>query len=173
MVLLVFHQQPISNQIDPLILSCSVSHMLAASASTPNTTPHLHTTAPGVWHGVAEGMDAARKAIQQGQLAQAESILIELLEFAPVEIKAWKLLAKTQRHLGHIEAGIQSAMRALNLQNTDIEATPLASITIANLLWQQHEYDEAREMLALLLQQQPNQVEWLNLQQQWNMEHAA
>jgi len=154
--------------------------MLPASASTPNTTRSSRhsTTAPGLWHGVAEGMELAKKAIAQGQLAQAESILTELLEFAPVEIKAWKLLAQTQRHLGHIEAGIASAMRALRLQNTDIEALPLASITIARLLWTQHEYDEARQMIALLIEQNPpdnnpKHAEWLQLQQQWNLEHVA
>jgi len=128
--------------------------MLAASASTPNITQSSRqsNTSPGSWHGVAEGMDSAKEAIRQGDLAQAEVILTELLEFAPVEIKAWKLLAKTQRHLGHIEAGISSAKRALQLQNTDIEALPLASITIARLLWQQHEYDDARAMIALLME---------------------
>jgi len=146
--------------------------MLAASASTPNITQASHHSSPTTvaWHGVAEGMNAARAAIKQNDLAQAERILTELLEFAPVEIKAWKLLAKTQRHLGHIEAGINSAMRALRLQNTDVEAVPLASITIAKLLWDQHEYDEARQMIALLLEQQPDNSEWLDLQQQWNME---
>ncbi|MBL4774435.1 MAG: tetratricopeptide repeat protein [Mariprofundus sp.] len=118
-------------------------------------------------------MAAAREAIKQGDLAQAEHLLTELLEFAPVEIKAWKLLAKTQRHLGHIEAGINSAMRALRLQNTDIEAVPLASITIAQLLWDQHEYDEAKRMIALLLEQQPDNAEYFDLQQQWNMEQTT
>ncbi|MDQ6970749.1 MAG: hypothetical protein Q9M16_09585 [Mariprofundus sp.] len=149
--------------------------MLAASASTPNITQASHQSSPaaGNWHGVSEAMDAARQAIQRADLAQAENILTELLEFAPVEIKAWKLLAKTQRHLGHIEAGISSAKRALQLQNSDIEAMPLASITIAQLLWQQHEYDEARDMIALLIEQQPDNAEWLELQYQWDSEHRT
>ncbi len=149
--------------------------MLAASASTPNITQSSRqsNTSPGSWHGVAEGMDSAKEAIRQGDLAQAEVILTELLEFAPVEIKAWKLLAKTQRHLGHIEAGISSAKRALQLQNTDIEALPLASITIARLLWQQHEYDDARAMIALLIEQQPDNAVWLELQYQWDLEHRT
>jgi len=148
--------------------------MLAASPSAPNITQASHHSSPttAAWHGVAEGMTAAREAIQKSDLAQAERLLIELLEFAPVEIRAWKLLAKTQRHLGHIEAGIASATRALRLQNTDIEAVPLASVTIATLLWDQHEYDEARQMIALLLMQQPDNSEWLDLQQQWGMEQA-
>ena len=146
--------------------------MLAASASTPNTSQASHRSAQPqtAWHGVTEGMTAAREAINKGNLAQAEHLLTELLEFAPVEIKAWKLLAKTQRHLGHIEAGIISATRALRLQNTDIEAVSLASITIARLLWDQHEYDEAKQMIALLLEQQPDNAEYLDVQQQWDRE---
>jgi len=149
--------------------------MLAASASTPNITQasRYSRTTSGNWHGVAEGMDSAKNAIRQGDLAQAEVILIELLEFAPVEIQAWKLLAKTQRYLGHIDAGISSAKRALQLQNADIEALPLASITIARLLWEQHEYEDAKAMIALLIEQQPDNAEWLELQYQWDLEHRA
>ncbi len=147
--------------------------MLAASASTPNTihASNSHTATSTGWHGVAEGMDSAKRAIRNGDLAQAELILTELLNFAPVEIRAWKLLAKTQRHLGHIEEGINSAHRALQLQNTNIEDVPLASVTIARLLWQQHEYDYARQMIASLLEQQSDNEELLELQQQWNREH--
>jgi len=147
--------------------------MLASSASTPNTTQASNSNAATAvgWHGVAEGMQSAINAIQNGDLAQAELILTELLHFAPVEIRAWKLLAKTQRHLGHIEEGIISARRALQLQNTNIEDVPLASITIAKLLWEQHEYDYARLMIASLLEQQGDNPELLDLQQQWNREH--
>jgi len=147
--------------------------MLAASASTPNTTQdsNSHTATPAGWHGVAEGMESAKVAIRNGDLPQAELILTELLNFAPVEVRAWKLLAKTQRHLGHIEEGINSAHRALQLQNTKIEDVPLVSITIAKLLWEQHEYDYARQMIASLLEQQSDNAELLELQQQWNREH--
>ncbi len=149
--------------------------MLAASASTPNTTQSSHhsTTTAGSWHGVAEAINAAREAIKNDDLAQAESILIELIEFAPVEIRAWKLLAKTQRHLGHIQAGIASARRALQLQNSNIEDLPLASITIAKLLWEQHEFDDAREMLFVLLEKAPEDPVLLDLQLQWNGEHST
>ncbi|MDQ6997936.1 MAG: hypothetical protein Q9M17_04410 [Mariprofundus sp.] len=147
--------------------------MLAASASTPNNTQasNSHAITSAGWHGVAEGMESAKNAIRNGDLAQAELILTELLNFAPVEIRAWKLLARTQRHLGHIDEGINSAQRALQLQNTNIEDVPLASITIAKLLWQQHEYDYARQMIASLLEQERDNAEWLDLQQQWNREH--
>jgi len=130
------------------------------------------TPTPGNWRGVTDGMAAARSAIEQGKPEQAEQILIELLEFAPVEIRAWKLLARVQRQLGHIEEGIRSATRALQLQNNPLPDEPPASITLARLLWEQHEYDDAREMLAKLIVEQPDNEELIALQQQWATENG-
>ncbi len=144
--------------------------MLAASDSTPNMQQYITIPKPGNWRGVNDGMVAARAAIQQGNLEQAESILIELLDFAPVEVKAWKLLAKVQRQLGHIEQGIASATRALQLQNNPLPEEPPASVTVARLLWEQNEYQEARQMLSMLIEAEPNNSTLLELQQQWNME---
>ncbi len=128
---------------------------------------------PGNWRGVADGMASARAAVQQGRYDEAETILLELLEFAPVEIGAWKLLARVQRQLGHIEAGIASATRALQLQNNPLSDEPPISVTLARLLWEQNEYQEARIMLARLIEEQPDNPELKELQQRWNMEKIA
>jgi len=95
---------------------------------------------------------------------------MELLEFAPVEIKAWKLLAKVQRQLGHIEQGIASATRALQLQNNPLTGEAPASLTLARLLWDQSERQEARLMLETLIDEQPDCADLLALRQQWNRE---
>jgi len=149
--------------------------MLAASDSAPNMQQQGSVSTPvaGNWRGVTDGMVAARNAIEQGNVQQAERILTELLEFAPVEIKAWKLLAKVQRQLGHIDAGIASATRALHLQNNPLTDEPPASVTVARLLWEQNEYHEARQMLALLIEAQPNNNDLSALQQQWGMENST
>lgn len=144
--------------------------MLAASDTAPNMQQHITIPRPGNWRGVSDGMASAREAIKQCNMEQAECTLTELLEFAPVEIKAWKLLAKVQRQLGHIEEGITSATRALQLQNNPLPAEPPASLTVAQLLWKQHEYQEARQMLAILIDAQPDNIMLSELQQQWNME---
>jgi predicted Zn-dependent protease len=115
-------------------------------------------------------MAAAKEAIKSGQLEQAELVLSELLEFAPAETRAWKLLAKTQRELGHIEAGINSAKCALRLQNVPKNHGVPASLTIAQLLWQQGEHKEARSMLELLVSEQPDNEKIINLRQQWDNE---
>jgi len=133
----------------------------------------MTTPTPGNWRGVTDGMDAAKNAVQKGHAEQAERILTELLEFAPVEIKAWKLLAKVQRQLGHIEEGITSATRALQLQNNPLTDEPPASVTLARLLWEQNEYHEARLMLALLSREQPDNDELSSLRQQWNLENST
>ncbi len=151
----------------------SVSRMLTASSSAPNSQQQSTLASipqPVNWRGVTEGMAAAKKAIISGQMKQAEQLLSELLEFAPAEIKAWKLLAQIQRKLGHIEAGIRSAKRALRLQNIPAHHGTPASLTIAQLLWQQGEYGEARNMLELLVSEQPENEHIRNLRQQWDSE---
>lgn len=151
----------------------SVSRMLSVSSSAPNSQqqpPLASTPRPANWHGVTEGMAAAKKAIRSGQLEQAEQLLSELLEFAPAETSAWKLLAKTQRKLKHIEAGIKSAKRALELQNIPRNHGAPASLTIAQLLWQQGEHKQARDMLKLIESDQPENEQIPNLWQQWDNE---
>jgi len=135
--------------------------MLAASDSAPNTQPQpaMAVPVPGNWHGVSDGMATAMKAIRKGDLEQAEFTLTELLEFAPVEIRAWKLLARIQRQLGRIEEGIASATRALQLQDNALTDEPLASVTLVRLLWQQSEYHEALRMLDLLIEKRPDDTE--------------
>jgi len=149
--------------------------MLAASDSAPNTQPQqaLSTPMPGNWHGVSDGMARAMEAIRDGNLEQAEFTLMELLEFAPVEVRAWKLLARVQRQLGHIEEGIASATRALQLQNNTLSDEPLASVTLARLLWQQNEYHEAMRMLDLLIKKCPDDTELSTLKLHWDMEKTA
>lgn len=151
----------------------SVSRMLTASSSVPNSQQQLpvaSTPRPASWRGVTEGMAVARKAAASGQLEQAEQLLLELLEFAPAETRAWKLLAKTQRKLGHIEAGINSAKRALKLQNAPANSGSPVSLTIAQLLWQQGEHRDALSMLELLLSDQPENEQLQNLRRQWGNE---
>ena len=149
--------------------------MLAASRSVPNSQqqiPVIATPRPANWRGVTAGMADAKQAVASGQLEQAEQLLLELLEFAPAETRAWKLLAKIQRQLGHIKAGINSAKRALELQNTPPNRGTPASLTIAQLLWQQGEHREARNMLALLLSDQPENEQLQHLRRQWDSETA-
>jgi len=98
---------------------------------------------------------------------------MELLEFAPVEVRAWKLLARVQRQLGHIEEGIASATRALQLQNNALTDEPVASVTLARLLWQQSEYHEAMRMLDLLIEKRPDDTELTELKSHWKMENAV
>jgi len=135
--------------------------------------PNISIPTPGNWHGVTDGLTAARKAIQMDRFEQAESILVELLEFSPVEVKAWKLLARVQRHLGHIEEGIDSATLALQLQNNPLGNEPVISVTLARLLWEQKEYGEARTMLEQLMDEQSDNSSLIELQQRWSMEKIA
>jgi len=146
--------------------------MLTASASSPNTLQRKAKSAPtpGNWYGVAGGMDAAKEAIATGALEKAEQILTEMLEFAPSETSAWKLLARVQRKLGRVEAGIESATRALQLQSARPQPQTPASATLAQLLWKQGEKESAMEMLSLLITRQPEDQSLVTLKSCWDKE---
>jgi len=154
------------------MLTFSVSRMLTASASTPNTRQRETRSAPtpGNWHGVAGGMQAAREAVTNNQLQRAEKILNELIVFAPSETSAWHLLARVQRKLGNIDAGVESATRALKLQNAGEKPQVAASLTLARLLWQQGEKKHAIAMLDLLSLRQPEDTSLSQLKIDWNRE---
>lgn len=147
--------------------------MLTASSSVPNSQTPANPPRPAIWHGVTEGLASARQAIASGNLEEAEHILLELVEFAPAEVRGWKLLARTQRELGHIGEGIKSARQALALQQREPNYDAPASLTLAQLLWQQNEYEQARDMLALLIQRRPDDQRLIDIQQQWDAEEAA
>jgi len=115
-------------------------------------------------------MNAAKKAITCGALEQAEQILTEMLEFAPAETSAWKLLARVQRKLGRVEAGIKSATRALQLQSPRPQPQAPASVTLAQLLWKQGEKELAMEMLSLLITRQPEDQSLVMLKSNWDKE---
>ena len=146
--------------------------MLAASVSAPNTRPQKAKSAPtpSNWFGVTNGMESAKTAIANGKLEQAEQILSEMLEFAPAESTAWKLLAHIQRKLGRIEAGIASATRALQLQGANLELQQPASLILSKLLWQQNEREQALEMIDLLIQRSPEDQSLITLKNSWQKE---
>jgi len=144
--------------------------MLTASGSAPNTLQKSPSPTPDHWHGVSGGLAAAKEALSSGEPAQAELILLELLEFAPSETRGWKLLARTQRELGKFNDGINSAKRALQLQNAERSQVAPASLTLAKLNWQQGEHAEALGMLSLLLEKQPQDQALIGLLQQWDQE---
>ncbi|ATX81870.1 hypothetical protein Ga0123462_1001 [Mariprofundus ferrinatatus] len=115
-------------------------------------------------------MSAAKQAIADSRFEKAEQILTEMLEFAPSETAGWKLLARVQRKLGHIEAGIASAERALQLQNANATMEPPVSATLARLLWKQGERNQAHEMLDILIARQPEDHALVMLKHAWNQE---
>jgi len=161
-----------SSQLTGYMRTLSVSRMLTASASTPNTRQLIAKSVPvpANWHGVAGGMNAAKEAISRRDLDAAEHILKDVIAFAPSETSAWRLLARIQRKLGKIEAGIESATRALKLQNARQMPQTAASTTLARLLWQQGEKEHAIEMLALLLMRQPEDISLQTLKHEWERE---
>lgn len=102
--------------------------------------------------------------------AQAEDELLQLLEFAPMEGKAWHMLGRCHqiqnRHTKALEC-FERAACCYNSQNRP-EDTPPASSRLARLLWEQGEHAAARTMLALLLNRRPDDEVLLELRKSWS-----
>jgi len=147
--------------------------MLAATSSAPNSQLRP-TPKPANWRGVTDCLRQARDAYQNQAYAESEQLLLELIEFAPSETRAWKLLANTQKAQGKIQQALASARRALDLQNAANQSDEMpASATLARLLWEQGEHDAARAMLGLLIMRQPENSELEELKNIWNREVEA
>ncbi len=132
--------------------------------STPPSAPKPH-----VWLGVKSGLAEAKKAIEHKNLALAEQLLREVLEFAPAEPEPWHILAAVLNRKGEVDEARQCLKRTLKIQNTNIELQSDLPVSkrMAKLLWQQHEHAAALNMLAELLLASPDDQELQTLQQTW------
>jgi len=153
--------------------------MLAASVTVPNppqegpdgmdSTPQLKVPpTPLNWRGVSQGLSDAKVLLHLGFFAKAEDSLLQLLEFAPMEGKAWHLLGRChqeqERHAKALECFERAACCYKTHQGIE---TPPASARLARLMWNQGEKDEARAMLDMLLMQQPDDASLLAMRQKW------
>jgi len=142
--------------------------MLTASTASPN--PSVKTAPkPENWSGVAQGFIAAKKAFQTRSLQEAESILLELLEFAPAEPKAWAWLGHILQSQGQEKKAGQHFQKAKSLIAKKHKQQPeeASSLPLARILWQQGELQSARSMLAGLLSAKPEDEVLLQLSAAW------
>jgi len=125
---------------------------------------------PDSWRGVEQGLKDAAGMLHFQLFAQAEDELLQLLEFAPMEGKAWHMLGRCHqiqnRHTKALEC-FERAACCYNSQSRRGDATP-ASSRLARLLWDQGEHGAARTMLALLLSRRPEDEVLLELSQAWS-----
>lgn len=145
-----------------------LSRMLAVSTASPN--PSAKTTPkPDSWSGVAQGFVAAKKAFQTHSLQEAEGILLEILEFAPSEPKAWAWLGHVLQSQGQQEKATQHFQKAKSLLTKNYQQQPeeASSLPLARILWQQGELKPARAMLATLLHDNPSDKTLLQLSAAW------
>jgi tetratricopeptide (TPR) repeat protein len=153
--------------------------MLAASVTVPNppqegvehmaSTPSFKTPpTPQNWRGVSQGLKDAKVLLHLGFFAKAEDELLQLLEFAPMEGKAWHLLGRCHQEQGRHDKALECFERAAFCYKANQGGeTPPASARLARLMWDQGEKDEARCMLDTLLMQQPENASLLAMRQEW------
>jgi len=136
----------------------------SASQNEENTPPK-----PRIWLGVKKGLQAAKDAIENKDLALAEELLREVIEFAPAEPETWHILAAILNRQGQVDEAKICLRRVIKLKETNIELqTDLpVSKRMAKLLWAQDEQAAALAMLAQLLLDSPDDRELLALQQTW------
>jgi len=139
--------------------------MLTASRAAPK---------PANWQGVAEGLSEAQKQLHQGEYGKAQNVLRDVLEFAPVEAKAWHLLGRALQSDGDHEAALDCFSTAATLYGNRVpghERRP-ASIRLSKLLWEQGDRLGAQTMLDALMLEKPDAEELLELQAIWQEESA-
>jgi predicted Zn-dependent protease len=144
--------------------------MLAASTASPN--PEIKTTPkPQNWHGVSQGLAKAKQAFQNKEWKTAETILLEVLEFAPTEAKAWAWLGRIMELQNQHEKAsdfFQKAESILRKQRgTTVEP---ASLPLAKILWQQGAKEDAKAMLNTLLLEKQDDEGLLTLSKLWESE---
>lgn len=124
---------------------------------------------PDNWHGVAEGLNRARRHVGEGLFQQAIDTLKEILEFAPSEPQAWRLLGDILGQHGHTQKAEACHKKAERFEKHAAanETTTPASERLAKLLWSQGETEAARAMLAILLMKRPDDEKLLALRQSW------
>jgi len=147
--------------------------MVTASASTPNMQHGENTKSapiPDNWHGVTEGLNKARKQTSDEHYQEAINTLKEVLEFAPSEPQAWRLLGDILHLHGHTKADAchTKADSFEKHANMDANATPISG-RLAKLLWSQGETDAARAMLALLLLRSPDNEGLIEMRNTWDI----
>ena len=146
--------------------------MLTASASVPNTQngeTSRPAPTPENWHGVTEGLNKAHQCLFDGLHQEAVNTLKEILEFAPSEPKAWKLLGEILATHGHANKAAACHGKAQALESSLHIDTPMpASERLAKLLWTQGDADAARGMLAVLLLRDPKSESLLTIRDEWD-----
>jgi len=177
-----------------LFLSFSIDHyfslrslglMLTASGTAPNppqedkpvgAAAFTHRLPPGPnnWRGVTHGLKDVATLLQRHFYTQAEELLLQLLEFTPMEGRAWHLLGRChqaqERHAKALECFERAAHCYAQLAG---DTAPPASARLARLLWEQGEKETAHAMLEALLKNQPDDLRLRALQQEWMQQERA
>lgn len=150
------------------MLTASTENMEGLGA--PNTSSKdPNAPKPRIWLGVKEGLAEAKDAVANKNLALAEQLLREILEFAPAEPEPWHILAAILNKHGQFDEARECLKRTLKIQATNIELQPdlPASKRMAKLLWAQEDNAAALNMLAELLLNASEDSELQALQQIW------
>ena len=123
---------------------------------------------PANWQGVAEGLAEAQRHLRDGEYGKAQNILQDILEFAPVEARAWHLLGRALQADGRHDEALDCFSTAASLYGSHVSGqTRPASVRLARMLWDQGDRLGACTMLDALLQKNPDDPQLNALQAAW------
>jgi len=109
---------------------------------------------PTNWPGVRKGLENAAHDFHRKDYHQARAELQQILEFAPMESRAWQLLGRVMQAMGEHEQALKAFRNAVDLyesEGVDQSRQPATSLALAKLLWQQGDRDLARSMLDRMI----------------------
>jgi len=139
----------------------------------PSSSRHAfkRTPRPQHWQGVEAGLKECSRLLQQRELSSAGDMARQVLEFAPMEGRAWHLLGRilqqTNRHAEALECFANAEHCYGQHQQTQ---GPPASIRLARLLWDQGEHDEACAMMSILMIRNPDDDSLRQLREAWSQQ---
>jgi len=127
---------------------------------------------PENWKGVEDGLEHANVLLKQAKLLEAEVVLREILEFSDTEAQVWHLLGRIQQaeHL-HDEAQLSfTAARQYYKQGKSKQRANPISLRLAKLLMAQGDVGAAQEMLAAVLETDPENKQLQQIKKHWQGE---
>ncbi len=112
--------------------------------------------------------------LRQHNPSGAEGILRQVLEFAPMEGRAWHLLGKILQDGDRHTEALDCFSRAESCYGRKKrESRSPVSIRLARLLWMQGGKKEALDMLDILMQQRPDDARLRQLREDWRQQEGG
>jgi tetratricopeptide (TPR) repeat protein len=126
---------------------------------------------PTAWQGLKQALLCCKALYHEGRLQEAEALLCDALEFAPIEPKVWAWLGQVRKCQGRDQAAAEAFAQARRLlAHRTVGRGEPASLDLAKLLWQQGARAEGLAMLNVVIEQEGASACLLEKKRAWERE---